>query len=323
MIKKTDEARLTAWANKQAHTHTLFLSDTRHPEQPAFEAFASDLAQAAPCIQIESSGRKTQLPTFFVADNIGFSALPMERELAPFLETLSCRTGPIPPLADDLALLLEQMNHPCRLSLFITLECPHCPHMVRTLISMAIRSRQIVLEIIDGSLFPETAREHNVMSAPCLIVDQDFRWTGQADPKEILTLIIERNLSRHSVDTLRQLLEQGNAAWICRQIIQAGAVFENFPALLLHPVWSVRLGALVVVEALAQEAPELAAHLCPPLIQAFDGMDVSVQGDLLYALGEAGNPDTCSWIIKMMPRLAHPDLVDAARDALTAIAKRQ
>ncbi|MFU8768402.1 MAG: thioredoxin family protein [Desulfotignum sp.] len=323
MINKTDAARLRAWADKQAHTHTIFLSKTRHLKQPGFEAFASDLAQAAPCIRIVPSGRETRLPTFFVTDNIGFSALPMERELSPFLETLSCRTGLMPPLADDLAMPLEKMHHPCRLTLFIAPECPHCPHMVQTLVSMAVRAKQIVLEIIDGSLFPETAREHNIMSVPCLIVDQGARWTGQADPEEILTLISERDLSQLSTDSFRKILEQGNAAWVCRQMIRAGTVFENFFTLLLHPVWSVRLGALVVVETLVQEAPELAALLCPHIIQAFDGADVSVQGDLLYALGEAGNPDTCAWIITKMPGLAHPDLVDAAREALTAIEKRR
>lgn len=322
-MKKADLARLTAWADTQPHIHTVFSSCTSHPEQPVFDAFASELSRAAPCIRIKPSDRETRLPGFFAADNIVFCALLVEKALAPFLETLSCLAGDMPPLTDDLEVLLAQVDRPCRLTLFIAAQCPHCPEMIKRLIPLAVRSRQIVLEIIDGTLFPETAQEQKVLSAPCLILDQDFRWTGQADPREVLTLIMERDPSLLSADTLKQILEQGDASWICRQMIRAGAVFENVIALLIHPVWSVRLGAIVVVETLAQEAPELASRLCPPLIRAFEAMDVTVQGDILYALGEAGTQDTRDWIIKTMPGLTHPDLKDAACEALTAIEDRQ
>jgi HEAT repeat protein len=92
--------------------------------------------------------------------------------------------------------------------------------------------------------------------------------------------------------------------------------------LLLHPEWSVRLGAMVVVESLAEEAPPLAARLCPVLVQAFENQTVSVQGDILYALGEVGDQTTRAWIEHIMPDLTHPDLVDAAKDALAAIQDR-
>ncbi len=322
-MKKADLARLTAWADTQTHIHTVFSTCTSHSQQPAFDAVASDLARTAPCIRITPSERETRLPGFFAADNIGFFALPVEKALAPFLETLSCLAGDTPPLTDDLGMLLARVDRPCRLTLFIAAQCPHCPEMIKTLIPLAVCSRQIDLRIIDGTLFPETAQKHQVLSAPCLILDQDFRWTGQADPREILTLIMERDPSHLSADTLRQILEQGEAAWICQQMIRAGAVFENVIALLMHPVWSVRLGAMVVVETLAQEAPELASRLCLPLIRAFETKDVTVQGDILYALGEAGTQDTRDWIIKTMPGLTHPDLKDAAQEALTAIEQRQ
>jgi hypothetical protein len=319
----SDLARLKAWAASQTHNHTIFLSGTSHSKQPVFDAFASDFSLAAPCIRITPSDRETSLPGFFAAENIGFFALPVEKALAPFLETLSCIAGDMPPLSDDIEVLLAQVDRPCRLTLFIAAQCPHCPEMVKTMIPLAVRSKNIDLKIIDGTLFPETAQEYQVLSAPCLILDQDFRWTGQADPREVLTLIRDRDPSLLSTDTLRQILEQGDASWICQQMIRAKAVFENVIALLTHPVWSVRLGAMVVVETMAQENPELASQLCPPLIRAFENMDVTVQGDILYALGEAGNQDTRDWIINTLPGLTHPDLQDAAQEALTAIEQKQ
>jgi hypothetical protein len=314
--------KITDWAaSRTRQPHTLYLSDTRHKEQPAFDAFASELTRTAPCVRIFPSDRPGRMPGFFVADNICFSALPLEKELAPFLEALSFQADP-PVLPENVQAKLTQLSHPCHLTLFIAVQCPHCPDMVRSLIPLAIHSTNIFLEIVDGSLFPETAREQQVMSVPCLILDQDFRWTGHVDPNEILTQAIERDPSRLSASTFRQILEQGDTDWVCRQMIQADALFKGFLDLLLHPEWSVRLGAMVVVENLAEEAPPLAARLCPVLVQAFEDQTVSVQGDILYALGEVGDLTTRAWIEQIMPGLTHPDLVDAAKDALEAIQDR-
>jgi hypothetical protein len=79
---------------------------------------------------------------------------------------------------------------------------------------------------------------------------------------------------------------------------------------------------MVVVETLADKAPDLAAQLCPILIQAFRDQDISIQGDILYALGEIGTAETKAWIQKILPGLAHADLTDAAQDALAAIGNR-
>ncbi len=318
-MKPSDKETIQAWAQKQTHTMEIFLPWTSHPEQAGFDAFAGKLARLAPCIRVRPSDKKSDLPALCIADNILFSALPLEKELAPFLEALTCLTGPLPSLADDIGSMLNRLAHPCRLALFIALQCPHCPNMVRTLLPLAVHSKKIFLHIIDGSLFPETARKHKVLSAPCLILDQDYRWTGQTSQREILDMMVRPDPSQLGPDTLKNILEQGDARWICQQMIQAGHIFNGFAALLLHSTWSVRLGAMVVVETLAEKAPDLAAQLCPILIQAFHDQDVSVQGDILYALGEVGTSETTAWIQKILPGLAHPDLTDAAQDALAAI----
>ncbi len=318
-MKSTDKEKICAWAEKQTHTQKLFLSRTSHPEQADFDAFARELVRLAPCLKIQSSAQKTALPAIFIADNILLSALPLEKELAPFLEALTYLAGPLPPLADHIQDKLNLLDHPCRLMLFIALQCPHCPDMVRTLIPLAAHAKKNFLHIIDGSLFPEAARKHKVLSAPCLILNQDFRWTGQTSQKEILDMMIQPDPSQLGPDTLKNILEQGDARWICQQMIQAGHVFDGFAALLLHSTWSVRLGAMVAVEILAEEAPDLAAQLSPLLIQAFGDQEVPVQGDILYMLGEVGTRETKAWIQKILPGLVHPDLKEAARDALAAI----
>ncbi len=306
----------------KAQVLNLFMSHTPHAKQPAFDAFATELTQAAPCIRVNASDRQRQIPTFFIGNNIDFSALPLDRELTPFLEALAFQATPL-PLPEDMDARLKQISRPCRLTLFIAAQCPHCPNMVRHLIPLAVHSKHIFLEIIDGTLFPEIAENHRVRSVPCLILESDFRWTGHVDIKEVLTQIVDQDPSQLSADTFRQILEQGDADWISCRMIRTNALFQGFMDLLLHPEWSVRLGAMVVVEQLAEQAPSLAARLCPVLMKAFDGVsDISIQGDIFYALGEAGDQATKVWIEEKVPGLTHPDLKDAAKEALSAIEER-
>ena len=157
------------------------------------------------------------------------------------------------------------------------------------------------------------------MSAPCLILDDDFRWTGSVPAQEIVKMITSRDPSQLSAKTLKTILEQGDAAWIARQMVKKKKIFDAFIKLLVHETWSVRLGAMVVIEELVETDPDIAALLCPPLIDLFDGKDIPIQGDILYALGEAGDRKTKKWISEKLPKLEHQDLIDAAAEALDSL----
>lgn len=187
---------------------------------------------------------------------------------------------------------------------------------------MAAYCPQIKLHIIDGSLFPEIAQKDRVMAAPCLLLDQDFRWTGAVSQDEILSMILDRDPASLSTQTLKNILEAGDAGWITTEMIRAKQIFSGFLGLLLHETWSVRLGAMVVVEELAEKAPDLGRLLVPLLTGGFHEKEIPVQGDILYALGEIGDLETKTWILETISNSDHEDLRDAAEDAVAAIDSR-
>lgn len=319
--------KISAWVRNQKSVHSLTLLISSHPQAKTFEAFAGELAEITPLIRIRPGthgpGRESPLPGFLIKENIRYSALALDRELAPFLEALSWARGAGPRPSREIQALLDQIDTPCRLTLYIAQACPHCPGMVNTLIPLALSCDKIELQIIDGILFPEMALRDKVVSAPCLILDRGFRWIGAVGAREILSMILGQAPSQLSAQTLKTILEKGDADWISRQMIQADRIFEGFVQLLLDETWSVRLGAMVVVETLGESHPDLAATLGPLLIPAFANKDIPVQGDILYALGETGNHETKAWIEKIRVDLEHQDLKDAAEDAIQAIASRR
>jgi hypothetical protein len=300
------------------------LITTDHAEDNQFVNFIDQLANMTSHLVIESKKGEKNLPGFLLKENITYSALPLGKELEPFLEALSQINGKhnmlsIPPLSKPIRQTLDKIDIPVRLKLYIALECPHCPNVVRTVIPLALNCSNINLHIIDGSLFPETAQKDIVMSAPCLILDDDFRWTGSVPAQEIVKMITSRDPSQLSAETLKTILEQGDASWIAQQMIKKKKIFDGFIKLLLNETWSVRLGAMVIVEELVETEPDLAALLCPSLIDLFDGKEIPIQGDILYALGEAGDRKTEEWIKKKLPRLVRQDLIDAATEALESL----
>ncbi len=305
---------------KSAQTQT---AKTGTPPAPAdqFADMAVQLQEQASRLTIDVKEESVELPGFMLKENILFSAFPLHRELPPFLTALSLLNETTIPVPEPVLTRLDRMDIPVRLKLYIALHCPHCPKMVETLIPLALYSPLIRLDIIDGSLFEDAARADGVLSAPCLILDDDFRWTGAVSAEEIADMILDRSPDKLSADTLKNIMEQGDAEWITRQMVDAGKIFNAFVTLLCHPTWSVRLGAMVVVEGLAEEAPELTADLCPMLIREFDKKNLSVQGDILYALGLAGDDDTRHWIETRIESFSHPDLIDAAQEALDTLAE--
>ena len=292
---------------------------TDHTEEVQFVNFADQLSGMASRLVIEAEKGEKDLPGFLLKENITYSALPLEKELKPFLEALSQINSNHPLFSDQIKQHLDKIDIPARLKLYIALECPHCPNVVRTVMPLALYCKNIHLHIIDGSLFPETAQNDTVMSSPCLILDDDFRWTGSVSAQEILNMITSRDPSQLSAGTLKTILEQGDAPWIARQMVENGKIFNAFIKLLVHETWSVRLGAMVVVEEIAETDPKLAASLCPALIKLFDKKNIPIQGDILYALGEAGDIKTKEWISAILPRLEHSDIIDAATEALDTL----
>ncbi len=299
---------------------TIEILATDHPEQATFTAFARKWKTLSPSIRWEQSDTDATLPGFALKENIIYSALPMERELAPFLKGIENLNDPALP--QGVKQMLDKVDLPSELTLYIALQCPHCPVMVDMLIPLAAYCENIRLHIIDGSLFPEKAQADKVMAAPCLILDNDFRWTGSVPSHEVINMILNRDPAQLGTDTLKTILEEGRADWITEQMVKSGTLFKGFAGLLLHETWSVRLGAMVVAEAMAEKSPNLCAALAPVLMQEFGRHDIPVQGDILYALGEIGNLETRAWIVERMDRLDHDDLKDAAQDAVDAIESR-
>lgn len=217
---------------------------------------------------------------------------------------------------------LAAIEVPVELKLYVASQCPHCPGVIRTLVPLAAECKNIHLSIIDGTVHTEQAAKDNIMSVPCLILDNGFRWTGTVDAEEVADMIANRDYSSLGTLSLKTILEEGKAVWIAKQMLKSSIIFPGFIGLITHEIWSVRLGAMVVLEQIAEEAPELAVTIAPELFSRFNDSDTPTQGDILYALGETGDLSVREKINKLIEQISHPEVLEAAQAAIESIESR-
>lgn len=318
-----EEQLIAKWNDTLLEHVQIGLIQTGDKRSVQFYEFCQKLSTLAPKIEIlEISADDAELPGIKIRDNLFYHAIPLGKELDPFLEGIALQGKTPKLLAGSSRQELEAINEPVGLQLFIAQQCPHCPLTVRQLIPLTMVNPLIRLTIIDGMLFTEFAASKKIMSVPTVLLD-DHRWMGSTSLQEIVDVLLQKEVENLSPSSLIKILEEGKAAELANMMLVKGNIFESFLELLVHEKWSVRLGAIVAVETLIQENLEIASQLIEPLWNRYSGADDSVKGDLIYIFGEMGDMEMASKLEAMLQTETNEEIKDALNEAIESIAERQ
>lgn len=301
---------------------TLRLRLTADPQSAALEAFCRDLAALAPGVRVKKQDHNETLPGFWVGDNVCYRAVPEGLELSPFLDFLEgveSGAGLDHLPASD---MLDRIRVPAHIQVFVSPHCPNCPETVASVLLLARRCPKISVTVVDGLLFADLAAAANVRSAPTVILEDRFRWAGAVDLMEILRMIDNRDPAQLGVQALQQMIESGDAEALARMMAERDAVFPAFVDLLIHPKWPVRLGAMVSFEFLNDNRRDLAVRVLEMVWARFSGADEDVRGDILYLLGESGQPEMADRLRAVVVGDYPEPVREAAGDALAALMER-
>ena len=318
-----EEIAIRKWHESLSGPIQLALILTESDQNKRFNDYGAAFTQIAPAVEIRKEKKDTaDPPSFRIGSNIFYHALPQEKELDPFLEILS-------QIADQGFIETydtgdtEKIGIPAELDLFVALQCGFCPTAVRNLSRLALRNGLIRLSIIDAALFPEMAGENDVRSVPTVLLDKQFRWSGSFPMEDIIRMMVQRSPEQLSAGSIQNMLEDGAAGKVAEMMVDYEQIFPSFYDLLIHVKWPVRLGAMVVMETIAEENIELAGTAAAPLMQRFEGADPSVKGDMLYLLGIIASPEIIHPLKSILSDSEDPDLKDALQEAISAIESRK
>ena len=316
-ISDNETERIRQWGRGLDGDITLRYATTSHSMDGKFKSFVDQVADLAPCVRAKKDGdAMVSLPTLFVGSHVGYQALPLDRELELFLAVLGDGNAFADRIGADVRQRLAQLRAPALIKVYITPQCPFCPSTVSMLLGLAVCSDQVRVTVIDGELFLDAAKKDRVSAAPTVILDDQFRWTGSVDAGELVTLMLDRDPANLGTDALRGMIEDGNAEGLAKMMAERGKIFPAFIDLLIHPRWSVRLGAMVSFEILAENDPGLVGGVVEPLVAVFADVDDVVKGDLVHVLGESGNKAVLPFLATVVSGDYDNEVQSAAAEAI-------
>ena len=319
MISEKEEKRIAGWGRSLKGDILVRLVVTDDERSRAFQDFCEALADIVPMIKIKKEKDEDAKFPLIRIDNVAYRAIPTDQELEPFLKALAGDGNDIQNISSSVQGKLLQVRIPAHLKIYIMPHCPFCPALVAKLLLIAGACKFIRLTVIDGALFPETAVSDKIRTAPTVLLDDQFHWSGSIQIEDIVDMVLSRDPSKLSAPSLKAMFEDGGAAEVAEMMLDSGKIFPAFLGLLIHQKWPVRLAAMVTFETIAEKNQSLIRHTIPFLWNSFSQAEDTVKGDILYLFGISG--DT-TLIPKLETVLKGPYAVavkEAAEEALAAL----
>ncbi|MCP4109356.1 MAG: hypothetical protein GY749_28175, partial [Desulfobacteraceae bacterium] len=219
-ITTQDEKKITQWAEKLSDNIQITLVLTEHEKNAELKEFCDYLSDLAPKVSITREKDETgDIPAIRITKSLYYHAVPLGTELEPFLESLTIFNNESAQLPETIRDYAEKIKAPAELRVYVSQHCPFCPATVRQLLPLAMSGEFIRLRIIDGFLFHEMAESDNIQSAPTVLLDGQFLWTGSVDIKELLEMIVNRDPLKLSASSMESMLKQGNVSLLTKMML--------------------------------------------------------------------------------------------------------
>lgn len=136
----------------------------------------------APCVKVcLEDGAETGL---------AFHGVPSGHEFTSFVLGLYNAAGPGQAIDEDTMRQIAAITTPTDMKILVTLSCTMCPDLVKAAQRIAVENPLITAEVYDIRHFENLKNQYNVMSVPCLVVNEDQVSFGKKNVEQILDIIL-------------------------------------------------------------------------------------------------------------------------------------
>ena len=135
----------------------------------------------APCVKLcHADGTETGL---------AFHGVPGGHEFSSFVLGIYNAMGPGQPVDDKTREKIQAISKPTDIKVLVSLSCTMCPDTVICAQHIAAKNKNITAEIYDIHHFEEIRKRYNVMSVPCILINDTGVYFGKKNIEQILELI--------------------------------------------------------------------------------------------------------------------------------------
>lgn len=121
---------------------------------------------------------------------LAFHGVPGGHEFTSFVLGLYNAAGPGQALDSDVLADIRGIDHKTDIKVLVSLSCTMCPELVTAAQRIAAENDNITAQVYDLNHFPQIRDRYNVMSVPCLVVNDGEQISfGKKNVKQVLELL--------------------------------------------------------------------------------------------------------------------------------------
>lgn len=138
-------------------------------------------AAEKPCVRVLSSdGSYT---------GIAFHGVPGGHEFNSFVIALYNAAGPGQPVDEATLAKIKNLNKKLNLKILVSLSCTMCPELVMAAQRIAAENANITAEVYDINHFAELKTRYNIMSVPCMVINDNDVVFGKKTIAELVEIL--------------------------------------------------------------------------------------------------------------------------------------
>jgi thioredoxin reductase (NADPH) len=193
------KAQLAGVFEKMARPLALHLSLDERPISEELQRFMEELAGMTDKLSLhilpfEAMVRESPSVGIYLEDGtyrgMAFHGVPGGHEFNSFVIGLYNAAGPGQSLDAELLQPIRAIKTPVAMKLLVSLTCTMCPELVMAAQRMAAENPLITAEVYDLNHFPTLREQYQVMSVPCLVINDDIVSFGKKSIRQLLDLLI-------------------------------------------------------------------------------------------------------------------------------------
>ena len=190
-------AQLNAVFSRMENPLILKLYLDNRPVSDELRGYMEELAKLTEKLKVElSEEHAKEVPCVKVYrhdgrySGVAFHGVPGGHEFTSFVLGLYNAAGTGQKIDEDVEMALAEIERKIDMKVLVSLSCTMCPDLVIAAQKMASRNANITAEVYDLNHFPEIKDQYQVMSVPCLVINDGEKVIfGKKNIRQILDLI--------------------------------------------------------------------------------------------------------------------------------------
>lgn len=150
-------------------------------EKVSVEISENSDGQETPCVRVcLSDGTETGL---------AFHGVPGGHEFTSFVLGLYNASGPGQSVDAHVAEQIRAIDYPVHMQIMVSLSCTMCPELVTAAQKIAASNALVTADVYDLNHFPEMKDKYNVMSVPCMVINNEKVTFGKKSIPQLLEIL--------------------------------------------------------------------------------------------------------------------------------------